>query len=1059
MNRGKTRVLAIALAFGPGCLPDVSVDDPTVLLLCDDSSECPDTFTCKDVDGVGQCIAVAVLSKDPILLSSPLVVETPRVSSAEGTNVLRVAFALSEVPVTLAVTVDDQPLVCGSEVGADSVAFNCSLTIDDTLPEGIRPITLRARDAAANVVTDAEDVVIDRRGPQLLRADAISVGTQLRLGAAATFSLIFDEEPRQVAVTLSPGGEACVVDERSGARATCTVTITDPGEGPRSLVVDAADDLQNATVTTVDNALVVDVTAPPSPAVTTEAQVVYERIPWGAGDNRRARFSLEAAPTSVEDNADIAIYADIEGALLLAQGPPGTIDLGAVDRARVYVAAVDRAGNRSVVVPVKEQRWVASLGNKVGTRRFENPHQVFETTGLTNRLIDLDTQELPSAAALAPGADTGAVVASSRPSWRLDDQRALPDDRKDGCLAFDGARGEVLLFGGFGSTALNDTWLLMDGRWRQQSPSTSPSPRHEVACAWDPLRDRVVMVGGTSEAGAPLNEIWEWDGATWARSGTSLDVPRTGAAAAFDTARLAVVVVGGVVGAVEDGVDTDQVTLITAAGVSSQGGTRPPARHNASLTTRGTDVVLFGGADQGGTRTDTWVLSASGWQELAVAAPATDTSGGVIVALGDTVYLQTGVSNQTLQLGPTEWTSVSAINPPGPRQGHRAVVVDDAAIFFGGAFGQDAVATQRFVPDAFAVVNATTLPTQPGTQLAFDAVLQTVVAVRASTVFVDDGASVRSVGTAPTGTLVESTPGGGAGIFDRPLVIADDGAVAAFDGRDFVDTGVAAVVPPGATTRAVRVAADVVLVNSTETWRLRAGAWTLVTSSNSPVTNVAFAVASLGDNVIAVGGAAMAVLVDDAWLASPLSGPPARTNTTMATDLVSGRVLMVGGFDAAFSPLGDAWTWDGTAFVEVTAPGPAARVGHAMTFDGQRTVLVGGNAAGVQLDEVWRFNGQGADRPAVLARITVGASQVPLAELVDISVTATDDTDQPLAPLVWSLGRFVPFADVALNDGGAAALLVGDEATLHLAFAADTVGRDAAVVVDDLAITFSFRSP
>lgn len=1044
-----------------------------MLLLCDEDADCPDTFTCKAVDGEGQCIAVSVLSKDPITLSSPLVVQTPRVSSTDGNNVLRAAFSLSEVPVTVAVSLDDQPLLCGSEVGADGVAFTCTLTIDESLAEGVRPLTLRARDAAANVVTDVEDVVIDRRGPQVLRADFLgTVGDgapQVGLASTAAFSLIFDEVPRDVAVRLSPGGEACVVDVQTGARATCTVTIGDPAEGPRSLVVDAADDLQNAASTTVEGALVVDVTSPASPA-TTGGQVVYERIPWGAFDDRRPRFSLEAAAAAVEDNADIAIYADIEGALLLARGRPGTIDLGAVDRARVYVAAIDRAGNRSAVVPVKEQRWVASLGNKVGTRRFENPHQIFETTGLNGRLFAVDTQELSSAAALAPDddvADNGAVLVASRPTWRLDEERALPDDRKDGCLAFDAARGEVVLFGGLGATALNDTWVLVDGRWRQQSPSTSPSPRHEVACAWDPLRDRVVLVGGTNEANAPLDEVWEWDGATWARAGYTLDTPRTRAAAAFDVARLAVVVVGGT----QDDADSDQVTLITAAGASPQGGTRPPARRNASLTTRGDDIVLFGGADQGGTRTDTWVLSASGWQELAVAAPAVDASGAVIVGLGDTVFLQTGASNQTLQLespDSTAWTSVSTTNPPGPRQGHRAVVVvsggdADAAIFFGGAFGQRAAATQRLVPNAagaaFGVVNDSTLPTQPGTQLAFDRVLPAIVAVRASTVFVDDGVAVRSVGSAPPGTLVESTPGDSIGALDRPLVVGDTGAVAAFDGRDFVDAGVAAVVPAGASTRVVRVGGDVVLVNSAETWRLRAGVWTQLLAANPPVTDVAFGLASLGDDVIAVGGASMAILVDDAWVEQPLLGPAPRTNTTMATDLVSGRVLLVGGFDGAFSPLGDAWAWDGSAFVEVTAPGPAARVGHAMTFDGSRIILVGGNAAGVQLDEVWRFNGQGADRPALVARITVGASQVPLAELVDISVTATDDDDGPLAPLVWSLGRFVPFAGVSLADGGAPALLVGDEATLHLAFAADTVGRDAAVVVDDLAVTFLFRSP
>src|SRR5690606_37906885 len=111
-----------------------------------------------------------------------------------------------------------------------------------------------------------------------------------------------------------------------------------------------------------------------------------------------------------------------------------------------FVAAVDAAGNRSDVVAVREQRWIASLGNKVGTRRFENPHQVFAVSSVSDRLVGGD-EELDDAAALDPGND-GVVEVSAAPGWAIDDDTSLPQDRQDACLAFDSARGQVLLFGG-----------------------------------------------------------------------------------------------------------------------------------------------------------------------------------------------------------------------------------------------------------------------------------------------------------------------------------------------------------------------------------------------------------------------------------------------------------------------------------------------------------------------------------------------------------------------------------------------------------------------------------
>ena len=52
--------------------------------------------------------------------------------------------------------------------------------------------------------------------------------------------------------------------------------------------------------------------------------------------------------------------------------------------------------------PVLEQRWTATLGGKVGTRRFENPHQVFAVPQLGAALVGPFDTELTDARPLAP---------------------------------------------------------------------------------------------------------------------------------------------------------------------------------------------------------------------------------------------------------------------------------------------------------------------------------------------------------------------------------------------------------------------------------------------------------------------------------------------------------------------------------------------------------------------------------------------------------------------------------------------------------------------------------
>ena len=59
----------------------------------------------------------------------------------------------------------------------------------------------------------------------------------------------------------------------------------------------------------------------------------------------------------------------------------------------------------------------------------------------------------------------------------------------------------------------------------------------------------------------------------------------------------------------------------------------------------------------------------------------------------------------------------------------------------------------------------------------------------------------------------------------------------------------------------------------------------------------------------------------------------------LAYDSGRSRVVLFGGEDAAFAPLGDTWEWDGDEWTQVADTGPAPRAGHAMCFDapGART--------------------------------------------------------------------------------------------------------------------------
>jgi len=87
-----------------------------------------------------------------------------------------------------------------------------------------------------------------------------------------------------------------------------------------------------------------------------------------------------------------------------------------------------------------------------------------------------------------------------------------PAARFNHAMAYDAARGRIVLFGGFGAQRYADTWAFDGDDWTQLSPNTSPSGRNGHAMVYDSARQVVVLFGGFP---GWTNDTWEWNGEDW----------------------------------------------------------------------------------------------------------------------------------------------------------------------------------------------------------------------------------------------------------------------------------------------------------------------------------------------------------------------------------------------------------------------------------------------------------------------------------------------------------------------------------------------------------------
>jgi hypothetical protein len=187
---------------------------------------------------------------------------------------------------------------------------------------------------------------------------------------------------------------------------------------------------------------------------------------------------------------------------------------------------IDRARQRLFLLGTRNASEQANLWAYAGGQ-WSSPAQVPHPAELTNDAqLVYDSQR--DRAIVVSGQNQLIHREWDGTRWQSIATTGGPSPRTLHFMAFDAARSQTVLFGGFTPTGLlSDTWTWNGTQWTLAA-QTGPQPRTGAGITYDSLRQRVVLVGGTS-AGNTLRDHWEWDGVQWQLVGNLPPSMRPGA--------------------------------------------------------------------------------------------------------------------------------------------------------------------------------------------------------------------------------------------------------------------------------------------------------------------------------------------------------------------------------------------------------------------------------------------------------------------------------------------------------------------------------------------------
>lgn len=293
----------------------------------------------------------------------------------------------------------------------------------------------------------------------------------------------------------------------------------------------------------------------------------------------------------------------------------------------------------------------------------------------------------------------GAYGQREVPVWTLLPSTG-PSARHGHGMAYDSARGRVVLFGGCAAstTPLNDLWEWDGVAWSSPSlppGSDRPSARYYAGMAYDSARRVVVLYGGY----APAREAdtWEWNGTTWKSCGPGLPGSRWGHAMAYDAGRGVVVLFGG---QDSQGVRKNDTWEWDGGNwtqvIFPPGASLPTPRAYSSMTYDPDSglIVLFGGHQDGASPycADTWTFDGTAWTLRSSSGPAAregaglayDAARNVLVLFGG--YAAAGLKQDTWK-GQWSGNALSWTQEPGAgptARCYHGMVYAGKVLLFGG---------------------------------------------------------------------------------------------------------------------------------------------------------------------------------------------------------------------------------------------------------------------------------------------------------------------------------------------------------------------------------------
>jgi len=557
---------------------------------------------------------------------------------------------------------------------------------------------------------------------------------------------------------------------------------------------------------------------------------------------------------------------------------------------------------------------------------------------------------------------------------------------------YDPVRDRMVLFGGIdGFLRQAELWELSfvgDPEWRRlQALGAAPPPLYLHGGVYDPVRDRMLVIGGSFLSGTlPVysNQVWALSlsgDPTWSLVTTAgvRPVPRTCREMVYDSIADRILIFGGnAAGGLRNDLwslslaDTPTWSPITPAG------TPPSSRYLSSIVfdPLRDRVIVFGGGAAGSLSDETWELTLAGnptWRLLAPSGARPlgrsghsafyDPAGDRMIVLNGTTVLDgkpVGLQDSwSLSLGADlAWSPLAPTGAAHPGGSGGSVVYDSQrqrAVFFGGWVGNTSSVSQAVWTLSLGANPAWSTIVEPphgpkatgrrGHSAVFDPVRHRMIVfggwvqwVGEPNPYVNDLWSLdldppyawtrmQATGVPP------SVRWGHTAVYDP---VRDRMIVFGGEGRGTVG----------------------------DLWELTlssAPAWhPLAASGNPPPARSQHTAIydPVGDRMLLFGGISGGYSADvwelslasPVWRLLPVSGPAPRAGHTAIYDPAAARMIVFGGFNG--SALGDLWQLElaGTPRWEpltVTGTPPAGRRYHAAVYDArrQRMLLLAGAAS------------------------------------------------------------------------------------------------------------------